>query len=193
MTVFSEKIMTPEEYLTLERNKHPDEDRSELLNGKIIEMPGGSPNHAAIAAMIIYLLMSEFFDKEEYSVFGSDLKVNNPFKNHHYPDILVIKGDLEYQDDQKDVVKNPLLIVEVLSKSTGAYDRSEKFLSYRQIPSLEEYVLVSQDKYLIESFYKNEKGQWIVGEVAEGKESKFTFTSLNIELSLEDIYKKIEF
>lgn len=192
MTVFSEKIMTPEEYLALERNKHPDEDRSELLNGKIIEMPGGSPNHNFITGMIYYLLMTHLMDLD-YNIAINDLKVVNPFKNHHYPDVFVVKGDLQYQDDQKDVVKNPLLIVEVLSKSTESYDRSNKFLSYRQIPSLEEYVLVAQDKYLIESFYKDEKGQWIVGEVAEGKEAKFTFTSLDIELSLKDIYKKIEF
>ena len=192
MTVISEKIITPAEYLRLEKAKHPDQERSELVNGKIIDMPGGTPEHNFITGMIYYLLMSQLMDLD-YHIGINDLKVNNPLKNYHYPDVFVVKGDLEFDGDHTDVITNPLVLIEVLSKSTADYDRSDKFISYRQIESLQEYILVSQEKYLIESFYKDKDGRWIVGEVAEGKDSTFEFVSMEASLKLEDVYKKVDF
>jgi Uma2 family endonuclease len=109
-----------------------------------------------------------------------------------YPDASVICGPLEFEDARQDTVLNPTVLVEVLSESTEAYDRGKKFGHYRPIPSLREYLLVSHDEPRIEAFHRNDDGTWTLVEVA-GLDGRIPLTSLGIELTLREIYAKVEF
>ena len=123
----------------------------------------------------------------------SDVKVYAESTNHYYyPDAFVLCGKPAYDGERKDIVKNPTLIIEVLSDSTEYYDRGEKFFNYRTIPSLREYVLISQHLPRIETFYKNSQGIWQLAD-ASGLESNIWLQSLEIEMPLADIYRNIDF
>ena len=113
------------------------------------------------------------------------------YKNYLYPDVVVVDGKPYYEDDTKDIVINPTLIIEVLSGSTEAFDRGDKFKSYRQIKSLKEYILIDSKKNSVEQFYKDPTGEWHFGsEITEGSMTLYAFP---IELSVEDIYFEVEF
>ncbi len=105
---------------------------------------------------------------------------------------MVRQGQDAYLDHAADTLLNPCLIIEVLSDSTEARDRGLKFDAYRSIPSLKEYVLVSQNGYIVVGFYKNEQGEWIICAAIHGKENIFAFKSLPLELKLQDIYERAE-
>jgi Uma2 family endonuclease len=109
-----------------------------------------------------------------------------------YPDASVICGPLEFEDEQCDTVVNPTLLVEVLSRSTEAYDRGEKFGHYRQIATLREYLLVSQKEPKIERFLRNDDGTWTLTEVA-GLDATLSLPSLGVEISLREVYDKVDF
>ncbi len=105
---------------------------------------------------------------------------------------MVVEGTPHFEDEHKDIVVNPTLIIEVLSDATEAFDRGEKFKSYRQINSLKEYILISSKKKCIEQFYRNEQGHWQIGdEIKSGLLSLFSLP--NVELSIEDIYSGVVF
>ena len=131
--------------------------------------------------------------KNPCRVFGSDLKVG--IAEHHsfvYPDAMVICGKITYAEDRNDVVTNPLLIVEVLSDSTESYDRGRKFKKYQTLASFTEYVLVSQHEPLVEVFFRQDERQWLY-TVAEGLDATIALRSINSELSLREIYNKVDF
>ena len=109
-----------------------------------------------------------------------------------YPDVFVVCGNAEYSDEDKDTITNPVVIFEVLSKSTEAYDRGAKFALYRGIRSLREYVLVSQAKPAVERFLRREDGSWSFHESA-GMDAMLTIESLGCEIALADIYDQVEF
>ncbi|MGO8701923.1 MAG: Uma2 family endonuclease [Limisphaerales bacterium] len=109
-----------------------------------------------------------------------------------YPDVSVACGEQEFEDEQDDVLLNPAVIVEVLSESREAYDRDKKFEIYRQIPSLSEYILVSQVKPYIEQFIRQASGEWLLREVA-GLDGKLTLPSLKVTVALSEVYAKVSF
>ena len=144
-------IYTPEEYLELEE-KAPY--KSEYRDGEIIPMTGGTGNHnkitLAIAAILLYSLR-----RTKYEVFMGDMRLWIPeYREYTYPDVMVTDGKAIYTDKKNTTVTNPLLIVEVLSKSTKNYDQGEIFTFYRSIPQLKEYVLVEQNKYQVMHYSK---------------------------------------
>jgi Uma2 family endonuclease len=118
--------------------------------------------------------------------YGSDLRVRVDATDlSTYPDITVVCGSLETSVIDRHAATNPIVIVEVLSESTEAYDRGEKFAHYRRIPSLREYVLVSQHKPRIESYFKNEQGIWMLSEAGAGEKlalAAFEGVSLDVDL-----------
>jgi Uma2 family endonuclease len=135
------KQYSPEEYLELEVQS---DIRHEFRDGEIIEMPGGLPNHNRITLNIASALHFAFKGKS-YEVFVTDQRLWIPERQiYTYPDVIVMQGELAFQEGRKDTITNPLLIVEVLSKSTQTYDRGDKFAAYRTIPSFQEYLLVDQ-------------------------------------------------
>ena len=109
-----------------------------------------------------------------------------------YPDITVICDKPNFYKNRRDTIDNPVMIIEVLSKSTASFDRAEKFLSYQTLVTLEEYVLISQEKAAVEQYIKREDGNWIF-QATIGLESSVKFTSIKTVLSLQEIYDLVEF
>jgi Uma2 family endonuclease len=109
-----------------------------------------------------------------------------------YPDVVVVCGELQFHDERKDIITNPDLVIEVLSPSTEAFDRGAKFEAYRTVQSLKEYVLVSQDKPLVEQYVRNGDGSWKFTE-AVGLESSLTLPSVGCTLNLSAVYKRVDF
>ena len=172
------------EYIALEE-KSPA--KHEWLDGVIYDMAGGTPDHAGLALTVGRLLGNQLEGKR-CRVFSSDLKIRVLATNlGTYADISVVCGQLERDPDSHTAVTNPTVLVEVLSDSTEAYDRGEKFAHYRRIPSLREYVIVGQSKPLIEVHRKNEAGLWVlVAEAGAGEQA--TLESIGCVLSVDEVY-----
>ncbi|HVQ37830.1 MAG TPA: Uma2 family endonuclease [Pyrinomonadaceae bacterium] len=178
--------LTPEDYLALERKA---EFKSEYMDGAVYAFAGGSPRHNLIVANVIITLGLQLRGRP-CRVYPSDLKVSVPnFKRFFYPDVSVVCGDDEVADDERDVLLNPKLIVEVSSESTAAFDRGKKFLSYQQIESLREYLLVSQDEMLVEDYTRQGNDTWLYTKVT-GLDGSLSLPSIECTLSLKDVYDK---
>ena len=183
------KTYTPIEYFAIEESTQL---RHRYCNGEIIPMPGGTPNHNEITLIFIALLMKKL-KKNPYKVFGADLRLWIPEKNtYNYPDVMVVPKPVELQPGRKDTVTSPIFIAEVLSNATKNYDRSEKFIDYRTIPSFQEYLLIDQYKPHVEQYIKQGANQWLLVEYGRLEDS-FLLPSLGIEISLADLYENVEF
>jgi Uma2 family endonuclease len=181
--------LTPAEYLARERAATY---RSEYFDGEMFAMAGGSPRHSLISASVIREL-GNGLKRRPCAVYESNLRILISATGlYTYPDASVICGPLEYEDEHRDTVVNPTLLVEVLSDSTEAYDRGKKFGHYRQIAALREYLLVSQEEPKIERFLRNDDGTWTLTEAA-GMDAALGLPSRGIEVSLREIYDKVDF
>ena len=175
--------MTYAEYLAAEAVA---EVRHEFLNGEVWEMAGGTPEHSALAAAVIGELRSALRGKP-CRVFTSDLRVRIPQTDlATYPDLSIVCGQLETAPDDKDAITNPIVLVEVLSDSTEAYDRGAKAAHYRRIASLREYVLVSQAEPRIEVQRRAEGGRWELLEARPGE--TIELSSLGVRLDVAAVY-----
>lgn len=156
-------------------------------------MAGGTENHSDLGVAIASILRIRRSGRG-CKVFNSDMRVLTD-KNglYTYPDVSVVCGRRIFVDDRRDVLVNPKLIVEVLWKSTEAKDRGFKFHLYKQVESLEDYVLVSQSEPLIECFSRLSGGAWSDYSEACGLDATLVLKSLELEIPLEDIYREIEF
>ena len=188
-TALKTKIISIKEYLAFEETSQV---RHEFYNGKIIEMPGGSPTHSRLIGRMSHVLISVLEKKDkELVVYTADLKIGIPNANTIvYPDVLVVCEKVELMKGRKDVVINPLLVVEILSPSTEHHDRNDKFMLYKQIPSLKEYVLVKQERPHINTFFRDKPNTWI-DTVEENLEKFIYFASIDCEISLAQVYKGI--
>lgn len=158
--------MTYQAYLEAERTSTT---KHEYLRGEVYAMAGGTPTHAGLA-MAMGTVLSNGLAGQPCRVFGSDLRVRVEATDlATYPDIAVVCGRFESSEFDADAATNPVMIVEVLSDSTEAYDRGEKFAHYRRIPSLREYVLLSQPEPRIETYAKNAQGAWVLSEAGAGE------------------------
>lgn len=179
---------SPEEYLALEEVA---DDKSEYIDGQILPMAGGSTNHSRIVVNFSATL-NFAFKTQNYEVFTSDLRLWIPKKRiYTYPDIIIVAGQPEYFNDRKDIITNPQVIIEVLSKSTQAYDRSDKFYDYRTIPTFAEYLLIDQNKVYLEHFARTGAKSWSLRE-CDRSDDLIALSSLNFSISLADIYHKVE-
>ncbi len=182
------KKYTPGEYLALEEKA---ETRSEYWNGEIVAMAGGNINHQQIVSNITEFLGAKIRGK--CRIFPSEMKVWLKKRDKFfYPDLTIICDKPGFYKNRRDTIDNPKMIIEVLSKSTASFDRAEKFLSYQTLVSLEEYVLFSQEKPVVEQYIKREDGNWIF-QATIGLESSVKFTSIETALSLQEIYDLVEF
>ena len=189
----AQTYLTPEEYITLERKAIPDAEtvRSEYLNGEIIAMSGASFAHNLITGNIFGQLYTRL-KGSECVVFANEMRVSIPTaKSYFYPDIGVVCGEPRFEDEVFDTLLNPIVIVEVLSPSTEAYDRGDKFAHYRHLQSLQEYILVSQDKVRVDH-YARDAAQWILTDFQE-LHQQLPLTSLQCELPLQEIYERVPF
>lgn len=183
----AEKGFSEEEYLEMER-KSPI--KSEYYMGEIFAMAGAKRNHNLIVTNLLREL-SIYLKSKPCEVYPSDMKVKNARDSFYtYPDVTVVCGKPEFLDDKQEVLLNPQLIFEVLSESTEKYDRGGKFALYRNIPSIQEYILVSSDEMKIESFLRN-------GDTWSFRESKlnesFLIQTLDLSLVLDEVYQKVNF
>lgn len=189
MTQAIERHYTPEEYLELEVNSA---ERHEYIDGAICPVTGGTPNHNIITGNL-FAALNFALKRQPYRVFVTDQRLWIPRKRiYTYPDIMVVQGDLQYQEGRRDTLTNPLVIAEVLSDSTKAYDKDEKFRAYRTIPSFQEYVLIDQVSLHVEQYYKTQPRQWIFSEL-DGEEAVLSLNTLPFEITLADLYDKVEF
>jgi Uma2 family endonuclease len=164
--------------------------RHEFLGGEVFAMAGGTPEHAALAAAVLMELGTVLRGKR-CRVYTSGLRVrvlatDLTTELSTYPDVTVVCDQVETRPDDPDAVVNPVVLVEVLSDSTEAYDRGAKAAHYRRIPSLREYVLVSQHEPLIEVYRRNERGHWELVESRSGMQVELA--SLGVSLDVDVIY-----
>ncbi|MFB2918940.1 Uma2 family endonuclease [Aerosakkonema funiforme] len=180
---------SPEEYLAREEAA---EYKSEYRDGEIIPMTGGTTNHNQIAGNI-YIALSIGLKGQNYRVFIGDVRLWIAKRRFYtYPDVMVISGQPEYFNDRKDTITNPQVIVEVLSKSTKAYDRSGKFDAYKTISSFQEYILIDESKIQIEQYFKTANKRWSYREYDE-EDTTLAFNSFQLEVPISDIYEKVNF
>jgi Uma2 family endonuclease len=185
------KKYTLEEYLQREeRSLH----KHQFINGDIITMPGAKLRHNLIATNTTYLLkkLTQTLEKN-YLVVNSDQKIYIESANTVlYPDALVVCEVPVFWNDREDLIVNPLLIVEVLSKSTRKYDRGNKFTFYKSCPTLKEYVVIDQFEPLLESWYRVGDTTWD-NTLQTDLSLSLMLRSLGIELPLKEVYDKIDF
>jgi len=181
-------ILTREAYLEMEDQS---EFKSEFYGGQIFAMTGGSPKHSQICVNVIRRV-AEAIDHRDCRCFESNMKleITHP-RAFVYPDVMVVCGDVELARGTTDAVVNPVLIVEVLSPSTESFDRGKKFEYYRRVPSLREYVLVSQETPRVESYYKEDQSHWTY-TVTKGLDQSIPIRTLDRELALGDLYLKVD-
>lgn len=183
--------MTVEEYLAFERSA---KERYEYHYGRVIQVPGGSPEHNMISMDTAYVLMSLLrAAKSTCDVLGSDQKVYVNDDLYLYPDVTVVCDDPQF--DHQDMLRNPTLIVEVLSPSTEKEDRTDKFRDYQTIESLRHYVLIEQERVSITHYEKIVGGLWaIVGDYTRLTDGwKLTLGDTTITIPLTEIYRRVPF
>ena len=185
-TLTAQTYLTPEEYLTWER-KQPF--KNEYHNGQIIAMSGASRAHNRITVDITTQLNNQLMEGE-CEVFAGEMRVRtSPEVSYFYPDVIVVCGEPRFEDDTFDTLLNPIVVVEVLSPSTAAFDRGEKFEHYKQLVSLQEYILISQNTVRVEHYCRQET-QWI-HNTFQRLEDILSLASIECEVPLRAIYRRV--
>ena|ERR1700730_3764300 len=179
--------LTEEQYLAIERAA---EFKSEFLDGVMYAMSGGSLRHSDLASNVLAELRA-MLRSSECKAFNSDLRVRVSARMYAYPDVSVVCGKPLLADDQQDVLLNPVIIVEVLSPSTEQYDRGMKFQLYRTIESLREYILVDQDKVLIEQYIRQDASTWTLRDQPT-LQDELKMDSIGVSLPLRLIYDRVD-
>ena len=182
------KVYTLSEYLLKEEKSV---EKNEFYNGQIIQMPGSKATHNQIGGNVITAINIAVKPLKKFRVLTSDQKIYVEAENIVvYPDVLVICGALQFWNGREDLIVNPLLIVEVLSKSTRKYDKSDKFMLYQNLPSFQEYVLIEPNKVHVESWFKTADDTWNKLAVND-LQKNIALRALNVEIALADIYEHI--
>ncbi|HAS52531.1 MAG TPA: hypothetical protein DCS21_12640 [Gammaproteobacteria bacterium] len=186
MSALPHFVYTPEEYLALERQA---DYKSEYVNGSIFAMAGASREHNQIAFNIAGELHHQLKNRPCLA-YVNDLRVKvNATGLYTYPDMVALCSEPDFEDAGMDTLLNPSVIIEILSPSTEAYDRGDKFAHYRRLPSLMEYVLIAQDKVRVEHYQRQDQ-QWMLTEM-DHLDNTLCLTSIHCELPLCEIYAKI--
>jgi len=180
--------VTAEEYLAMDRAS---EFRSEFLDGEIIAMSGGSPRHSRLK-MSLAIQIGTALRGTSSEAFDSDLRVRVSPRMYAYPNLTVVCGDLKLDTERGDVLLNPTAIFEVLSPSTEYYDRIVKFQHYREVESLQDYILVAQDRVRVEQYTQGVSNTWTLHDY-QHPDDVLQIASIGISLTLAAIYERIEF
>jgi Uma2 family endonuclease len=189
MQAQEQQHISPAEYLAGERTADV---RHEYFAGEVFAMAGASREHNQIATNIVRVLANQLLEKH-CSVFASDMKVKiNKKEQYTYPDIVVACEQEEYEDELHDVLLNPVVIIEILSDSTEAYDRGDTFSHYQNIPSLTEYILVSQSSCKTERFTRQPNHSWLY-TIYQQQEDILCLEIIDCELLLAEVYRKVHF
>jgi Uma2 family endonuclease len=187
MTPASHERLSEEEYLRRERDGL---EKHEWVNGEVISMAAGSARHALISANLTSALNAALRHRP-CAVLSSDQRVNVSATGlYAYPDVTVFCGRPEFHAKDPNTLTNPSVVVEVLSDATESFDRGAKFAHFQRLASLQEYVLVAQHGRRVEHYRRADVGQWLL-TIVEGT-GDVRFTSLDVAISLEDVYAKLE-
>jgi Uma2 family endonuclease len=189
MSSLPKQRWTEAEYLAFERAS---KEKHELIDGEIVSMTGASEPHNRIVTNVSVSLYNQIGDRP-CSVYTSDMRVRISRRQYTYPDITVVCGaSVLAEDDYQDVLLNPTVIIEVLSPSTQGYDRGDKFTLYRTLPSLQEYVLISQHRIQIERYTRQPDNLWLFADTQQA-DGFLNLTSIACTLSAKDVYRRIQF
>jgi Uma2 family endonuclease len=183
---YDKQKYTIEEYLQMERAS---EVKHEYYKGEIFAMAGASTRHNIISINLIAALHSRLITSPCFP-YGSDMRIHIPENTlFTYPDISIICGDINTFDKDRDTALQPIILIEILSKSTRDYDRGRKFKLYRDIPTIKEYMLVDSESIGVEIFRINEHNHWELEEYKNLKEI-VSLPAIGVSLSMEDIYAR---
>ena len=189
MSALQNPFLTPEHYLEIERAA---ETKSEYYAGQMFAMAGASRAHNLIVSNVVGEVRSRL-KGTPCETYPSDMRVLVSAAGlYTYPDVSVACGEPEFADGKTDILLNPLVIVEVLSDSTEAYDRGAKFALYQRLPSLIEYVLVSQNTPQVETYLRQAGGTWLYSRV-DSLETEVVFQTLSIRMPLSELYDRVTF
>ena len=185
----AERFYTTEEYLELEINS---EERHEFWDGEVRLVTGGTPDHNDIAGNLLVALKAALRGKS-FRTFILDQRLWIPARSiYTYPDVMVVPQPLQLQTGRSDTVTNPCFIAEVLSNSTKGYDRGDKFLAYRTIPTFQEYLLIDQYSIHVEHHVKTSPNQWLLSEYTS-QDVMLTFNTFDCKVTIADLYENLEF
>lgn len=178
-----------EEYLAIESAAT---EKYEYHDGKIYAMAGGTYEHGLICGNVFSEIRSSLIARDSpFIAMSSEIKLHVVAENSFlYPDTMVVCEEVEKSETEPNAVTNPVLVIEVLSKSTATYDRGDKFYLYRQMASLQEYVLIEQDKAQIE-IYKREGLLWKITRV-KGLANSLSLSSIGLDIDLAKIYYRVK-
>jgi Uma2 family endonuclease len=183
MRVLRQKVnYSYEEYLALEASSNV---KHEFFDGEIYGMAGGTPEHAALQIAAGALLIPQLRGGPCHG-YGSDLRVHTPSGLATYPDVTVICGPSDRDPADPNAITNPVLLIEVLSRSTEGYDSSEKFEHYKTLRSLRQYVLVSHREHSMVVWTRGDDGTWQAATVREGEIAELT--SIGARLDVSELY-----
>lgn len=188
-----EETITAEQYLKEERTGIREFDgKHEFHDGKKVFMGGATKEHNAISTNLTVLIGSFIRDKD-YQLYHSDMRTFTPKTNSYfYPDLVLVKGEPQFQDDTFDNLLNPHLVIEILSKSTSGFDKGDKFSAYRSIDSLAHYITVSSTSLMIDHYRKINDKAWNILIYKEDTEKLSLFDDA-LALTMSDIYRNVRF
>jgi Uma2 family endonuclease len=188
MSAVPKKRWTAEEYLSFERTS---DEKHEFIDGDIYLMTGASREHNLIVFNLAATLGNQLRGRA-CEAYANDMRVKLRGQDYAYPDLAIVCAPPEFEDAHVDTLLNPMLLIEVLSPSTEQYDRGKKFESYRALNSLQEYVLIAQDRPHLERYVRQDQGTWLLSEVND-RDASVELSSIGCTLVLVDIYEKVIF
>ena len=187
MSTVPKRSLTPAEYLAQERRAPF---KSEYYQGETFAMAGATREHNLIVGNVVREVGNGLKGRT-CEVYPSDMRVKISATGlYTYPDVTVVCGVPEFEDEQGDTLLNPAVLFEVLSDSTEAYDRGTKSAHYRRLPSVQEYVLIAQDRPLVERYVRQPDGGWTLREVAR-LDQAVEFDGIPVHLPMSEIYRQI--
>ena len=187
MSTAPKRLLTPAEYLAQERRAAF---KSEFYQGETFAMAGASREHNLIVGNLVGEVRDQFKGRK-CEVYPSDMRVRVSATGlYTYPDVTIVCGTPEFEDEQVDTLLNPTVLLEVLSESTEAYDRGTKSAHYRRLPSLMEYVLIAQDRPHVERYVRQPDGGWLLRE-ATGLDEAVDLESVSVHLPMSEIYRQV--
>ncbi len=178
--------LTPAEYLAFERCSP---EKHEYANGELFAMSGGTREHSLLQSNILRELGNALLDRP-CEVHTSDMRVKIAASGRYvYPDASVVCGEPRFEDDHVDTLVNPSVVVEVLSESSEAYDRGDKFAQYQRVASISDYVLISQTEARVEHFRRQSDGRWLLTVLGPG--GALVLESIGVSVEVDRIYLKV--
>jgi Uma2 family endonuclease len=187
MASLAQSRFTPEEYLAIERKA---DRKSEYVNGCRFAMAGASREHNLIALNVGREISQQFKDRP-CEAYVSDMRVKvSETGLYTYPDVVALCGEPRFEDAKLDTLLNPMVIVEVLSESTEAYDRGDTFAHYRRLESLTDYVMIAQDRVRVEHYVRQGR-QWVLTEISDPN-GVLQLSAIHCRVALSEIYDKVQ-